>query len=236
MSRTQVLLENGLIVSVDLPEDPTIALVLCSTLLEDRCGPAGSLAAFAAELANRQLACVRFDYRGAGDATWAPFSWHSLTSDAAVATDFCRQLLPDVPVLLAGIGIGAVPAVMVHCSSEVSAGVVLIDADLLQGMTYAVSYAVPIRHGEFSFTESFLRDREQIAPRDILRRSPHPSLLICASGATSAVQAFRDLAECVTDTCFLAARTVTGDALSRAAAADRVQDFAAARWRCHGRA
>ncbi|ENO90588.1 hydrolase 1, exosortase A system-associated [Thauera linaloolentis] len=79
-------------------------------------------------LAGHGMACMRFDYRGMGDASGAPSSFEALNDDVRAAVDgFCRQVPELRGVVLWGLCDGASAACFYAPTDERVRGLVLLN-------------------------------------------------------------------------------------------------------------
>lgn len=170
MVRQQLVLPGDggwLTVVIDEPPDPVGLVVVAHDLLSDRTGPGDRSATLAAALADAALACVRFDFTGAGDSAGAlrASTWDGMRQNLERVYLWAAARHGRLPTVLIGHGIGAVPTLEAAAVVPDCRGVVLLDSDLLQDVRYVIEGSVVIKGGRWHLPEVFFRERESLRPR-----------------------------------------------------------------------
>jgi len=169
LTRTFLLRESGLVVCEVAPATGSGApVLLLHDLLADHCGPGRLLVRTAIELAQRGAVVWRGDQAGAGDAyddgSWLRSTfWQAWATDARTLRDALSQHCGGQAVRWTAWGIAAVVALEAAPAED---ALTLVDADLMQGMTYDIGQCVPIKGGRFHFGGLMLRQRENLWPRE----------------------------------------------------------------------
>lgn len=198
-SRHELVLtiEQGwLQVVIDTPAQPAhAAVVFCHGLTGDRCGPQRLLTLLAADLAQAGFLCVRFDFRGSGDASgsFAATTFASMRTDLEQIIGWTRHNYPTLDLALLGLSIGGVIPALVAPEQSHCRAVVLLSSDLIEDIRFDVAGEVAIRDGQFFLPESFFREREALWPRSDLLTAGIPVGLFYGEQDRKLAKAAREL-------------------------------------------
>lgn len=157
---------------IDAPPKPESVWIFCHGLTGDRCGPQRILSYLADGISRHGAAAIRFDFRGSGDSSgdFCDTSFSQMTEDLTAVIRWAKQRYL-LPIHLAGLSVGAVPAVLAaqkeHCEK-----LFLISSDLLDNPSFSsIKQPNPLRGGHFFLNAPYYTERAALSPRKLLAAS-----------------------------------------------------------------
>lgn len=165
---------------LDVAATASALVVDVHDLLSERSGPVRTGALLGAALAESGVTCLRFDAGGAGDSSGRlrDCTWSGMTNEVVAMTAWALDQVGQLPVVLVGHGIGAVPVTQAAPLVPGCVGMVLVDADLLQDVRYVVGRSFATKRGKWHLPDRFFREREGIRPRTDAEEGRAPAVLV----------------------------------------------------------
>ena len=169
--------QNGwLQLVIDAPPKPQSVWIFCHGLTGDRCGPQRILSYLADGLSRHGAAAIRFDFRGSGDSSgnFCDTSFSQMTEDLSAVIGWAKKRY-SLPLHLAGLSVGAVPAVL-GAQRERCEKLFLISSDLLDNPSFpSIKTPHPLRGGHFFLNAPYYTERAVLSPRKLLAASNIPA-------------------------------------------------------------
>lgn len=165
-----------LLLVIDAPAKPHSVWIFCHGLTGDRCGPQRILATLADGISRQGAAVIRFDFRGSGDSSgeFSDTSFSQMSEDLSAVIDWAKQRY-GLPIHLAGLSVGAVPAVLA-AQKERCEKLFLLSSDLLDAPSFpSIKHPNPLRGGHFFLNAPYYSERAALSPRKILAASNIPA-------------------------------------------------------------